>query len=76
MSEGLNDLTKAFARSRWTPRRAPDILAAATDSLRDIHSIRDFVAAVEVGSRVASGMLDDIEAKLIHILRKVNEDAS
>ena len=51
------------------------ILAAATDSMRDVHSLRDFVVAVEVGAKTTVTMLDDIEAALIKILRTVNEAA-
>jgi hypothetical protein len=50
-------------------------LAAATDSLRDIHSIRDFIIAAGTGAKIATGMLDDIEKALLRILRTVNEDA-
>jgi hypothetical protein len=52
-----------------------DILDAATDSLKDIHSLRDFVIAVEVGAKTAIGMLDDVEAALMRILATVHEDA-
>jgi hypothetical protein len=54
---------------------ARGILAAATDSMRDVHSLRDFVVAVEVGAKTTVTMLDDIEAALIKILRTVNEAA-
>jgi hypothetical protein len=56
------------------PIHARTILAAATDSLRDVHSIRDFLVAVATGSQVAITMLDEIEAALVRILRSVNED--
>jgi hypothetical protein len=39
-----------------------------------VNSIRDFAAAVEVGAKVAHGILDDVEAKLLDIMRTVNED--
>jgi hypothetical protein len=58
-----------------TPIDARAVLAAATDSVRDIHSLRDFLTAVQVGSQTAITMLDDIEAALLRILRTVNEDA-
>jgi hypothetical protein len=45
------------------------ILAAAADSLRDVHSIRDFIIAMETGSRVAIAMLDDVEQAFVRILR-------
>jgi len=43
-----------------------------TDSLGDVHSIRDFIMAVQTGSQVATGMLDDIESTLMR--RTVDED--
>jgi hypothetical protein len=57
------------------PHESRQILAAATDSLRDIHSIRDFIIAAGTGAKIATGMLDDIEKALLRILRTVNEDA-
>jgi hypothetical protein len=57
------------------PPDTRQILAAATASLRDVHSIRDYTIAVEVGSKVAISMLDDIEKALVKILRTVNADA-
>jgi len=43
--------------------------------LRDVHSLRDFIIAVEVGAKTATAMLDDTERSLMRILRSVNEDA-
>jgi hypothetical protein len=57
-----------------TPADTRAVLAAATDSLREVHSIRDFIIAVQTGAQVATGMLDDIEAGLLRILKAVNED--
>ena len=57
------------------PIDARQILASATDSLRDVHSLRDFVIAIKVGADVAAVMMDDIEKRLLEILRRVNEDA-
>jgi hypothetical protein len=57
------------------PIDARAVLAATTDSLRDVHSLRDFLVAVQVGAQTAITMLDDLEAALIRILRVVNEDA-
>jgi hypothetical protein len=51
------------------------ILAAATDSLKDACGLRDFCVAVRAGAEVAIGMLDDVEKRLLEILRRVNEDA-
>jgi hypothetical protein len=57
-----------------TPANENTALDAITQSLRDVTSIRDFAAAVEVGAKMAHGMLDDVEAKLLDILRAVGED--
>jgi hypothetical protein len=57
-----------------TPTNKNTALDAITQSLRDVTSIRDFTAAVEGGAKVAHGMLDDVEAKLLDILRAVGED--
>jgi hypothetical protein len=57
------------------PIEARAILSAATSSLRDACSLRDFVVAVRTGADVAIGMLDDVERRLLEILRRVNEDA-
>jgi hypothetical protein len=51
------------------------ILGAAADSLRDVHSLRDFLSAVHVGSQTAIGMLDDVERSLMRILRTVDRDS-
>jgi len=50
-------------------------LSAIADSLRDIHSINDFLVAAKVGAETAIGMLDDVERKLLHALKAINEDA-
>jgi hypothetical protein len=50
------------------------VLEAITGSLREITSIRDFVAAVEVGGKVAGDMLTDVEAKLLDVMRSINEE--
>jgi hypothetical protein len=50
------------------------ILQAATDSLRSVVSIRDFLTAVQVGSETAVGMLDEVERKLLEAVRAINED--
>jgi hypothetical protein len=48
-------------------------LDAITTSLRNITSIRDFVAAVEVGGKVANDMLTEIETKLLDTLNAIGE---
>jgi hypothetical protein len=57
------------------PVEAREILAAATASLKDCCSLRDFVIAVRTGAEVGVSMLDDVERRLIEILKRVNEDA-
>jgi hypothetical protein len=58
------------------PIQTRSILAAATDSLRDIHSLRDFISAVHVGSQTAIAMLDDVERSLMRILHTVDKDSA
>jgi parvulin-like peptidyl-prolyl isomerase len=73
----LSVLIALLALALWgamTPTDKNTALEAVTASLRDVTSIRDFTAAVEVGAKVAHGMLDDVEAKLLDIMRTVNED--
>ncbi len=48
-------------------------LDAITTSLRNVTSIRDFCAAVEVGGKVAGDMLQETEAKLLDILNAIGE---
>jgi hypothetical protein len=48
-------------------------LDAITTSLRNVTSIRDFVAAVEVGGKVAADMLQETEAKVLDILNAIGE---
>jgi hypothetical protein len=50
------------------------ILAAITESLRTITSVRDFIAAVEIGSKVAGEMVDEIERDLLDALTDLNKD--
>jgi Na+-transporting methylmalonyl-CoA/oxaloacetate decarboxylase beta subunit len=50
-------------------------LRAARDSLRNVVSIRDFLLAVQVGSKTAVAMLDKVESKLLEVLEAINEDA-
>jgi hypothetical protein len=42
--------------------------------LRTINSLRDFIAAVEVGAKVAGEMLDRIERDLLNAIGDLNED--
>ena len=50
------------------------VLETISESLRSVSSIRDFVAAVEVGSKVASGMLDDVESALLRVMQQVGDE--
>jgi hypothetical protein len=50
------------------------MLDAASDSLRSVVSIRDFLTAVQVGAETAIGMLDDVERRLLDAVRTINED--
>jgi hypothetical protein len=49
-----------------------EVLDAVAASLRSVNSIRDFVAAAEVGAKVAGDMLNDIETKLLAVLATVS----
>jgi hypothetical protein len=51
----------------------PRVLEAVTQSLREITSLRDYLAAVEVGSKVAHDMLNSVETKLMEIIDSVGE---
>jgi hypothetical protein len=50
------------------------LLAAVTESLRTITSVRDFVTAVEVDAKVAGEMLDEIERDLLDAITDLNKD--
>jgi hypothetical protein len=50
-------------------------LEAISASLRDVVSLRDFIAAVEVGAATAHQMLNDVEHRLLEILQAVDRDA-
>jgi hypothetical protein len=50
------------------------LLADITKSLRTITSVRDFIAAVEVGAKVAGEMVDEIERDLLDALTDLNKD--
>jgi hypothetical protein len=50
------------------------ILEHVTASLREITSLRDFVAAVEVGSKVAGEMLNSMEQKLLDCMDSVGDE--
>jgi hypothetical protein len=50
------------------------VLDAVSASLRTITSVRDFIAAVEVGAKVAGEMVDEIERDLLDALTDLNKD--
>jgi hypothetical protein len=50
------------------------IIEHVTASLREITSLRDFVAAVEVGSKVAGEMLNSVEQKLLDCMDSVGDE--
>jgi hypothetical protein len=60
------------AKAPMTDKHAA--LEAITASLREVVSIRDFLAAVEVGAQVAHTMLDNVEGKLLEILNAIDRD--
>jgi hypothetical protein len=50
------------------------VIRAASDSLRTVVSVRDFLTAVQVGAETAITMLDEVETKLLAAVRALNED--
>jgi hypothetical protein len=50
------------------------VIRAASDSLHNVVSIRDFMVAVQVGAETAVTMLDEIERKLLESIRALDED--
>jgi hypothetical protein len=52
------------------------VLGAVTESLRTVTSVRDFLVAVQVGSKVADEMLDAAERDLLDALVGLNKDAA
>jgi hypothetical protein len=50
------------------------VLDHITASLREITSLRDFVAAVEVGSKVAGEMLNSVEQKLLDCMDQIGDE--
>ena len=49
------------------------VLDNISESLRQINSLRDFVAACEVGSKVAGEMLTTMEARLLDALDEIGD---
>jgi hypothetical protein len=52
------------------------ILAVVTESLSTVNSVRDFLIAVQVGSKVADEMLEAAERDLLDALVGLNKDAA
>lgn len=50
------------------------LLDVTADSLRNVTSIRDFLIAVETGAKIAIGMLDKTEDRLIQALEQIDQD--
>jgi hypothetical protein len=50
------------------------ILEHVTASLREITSLRDFVAAVEVGAKVAGEMLTAMESHLLDCMDQIGDE--
>jgi len=49
------------------------VLTTLSDNLRQINSLRDFVAALEVGSKIAGEMLTTMEARLLDALDQIGD---
>jgi hypothetical protein len=51
------------------------VLDAISESLRSVNNIRDFLAAAEVGAKVASDMLNEVEQKLLDVMAHIGDEA-
>ena len=49
------------------------MLTTLSENLRQINSLRDFVAACEVGSKIADEMLTTMEARLLDALDQIGD---
>src|SRR5262249_50123663 len=49
------------------------VLATLTENLRKINSLRDFVAACEVGSKIAGEMLTAMESHLLDCMDQIGD---
>jgi len=49
------------------------VLATLSENLRQINSLRDFVAACEVGAKIAGEMLTTMEARLLDALDQIGD---
>jgi hypothetical protein len=50
------------------------VLDKISESLRQINSLRDFVAACEVGSKVAGEMLTAMESHLLECMDQIGDE--
>jgi hypothetical protein len=49
------------------------VLTTLSENLRQINSLRDFVAACEVGLKIAGEMLTTMEARLLDALDQIGD---
>jgi hypothetical protein len=49
------------------------VLERVNRSLREVSRLRDFIAAVEVGSKIAGDMLDGLEKQPLDCLDEIGE---
>jgi hypothetical protein len=50
------------------------VLTTLSENLRQINSLRDFVAACEVGSKIAGEMLTTMESHLLDCMDQIGEE--
>jgi hypothetical protein len=50
------------------------VLATLSENLRQINSLRDFVAACEVGSKIAAEMLTTMESHLLDCMDQIGDE--
>jgi hypothetical protein len=48
-------------------------LERVAETLRSVNSLRDFVAAVEVGTKVAHDILNEAEQKLLDVMDAIGD---
>ena len=50
------------------------VLTALSENLRQINSLRDFVAACEVGAKIAAEMLTTMESHLLDCMDQIGDE--
>jgi len=50
------------------------VLTTLSENLRQINSLRDFVAGVEVGAKIAAEMLTTMESHLLDCMDQIGEE--